>query len=151
MTLRTSCLVLPVAALCACAGASGPAPAAPARAAGPARSHVLRSEALPHLDGDRLQATLVEVTYEPGGSSPSHSHPCPVLVYVIDGALRTRVNGEPEVIHRAGETFYEAAHGVHEVSANASQAAPARFLATFLCDRDTPLTVPPPALAGSRP
>lgn len=70
---------------------------------------------------------------------------------MAEGAVRTRVKGEPEAIHRAGETFYEAAHGVHELSANASQDAPARFLATFLCDRDTPLSVPPPSVAGSRP
>ena len=151
MTLRDSPLVLSAAALCACAGRSGPASAPPPRAGQPARARVLRSEALAPLDGRRLRATVVEVRYEPGGSSPSHSHPCPVLVYVIEGAVLTRVKGEPEAIHRAGATFYEAAHGVHELSANASEDEPARFLATFLCDRDTPLTVPPPAVAGSRP
>src|SRR5688500_11898913 len=152
MTLRTSPLLLSAAALCACAGgAAGPASGPPRQAGQTARSRVLRPEALAPLDGRHLRATVVEVRYEPGGSSPSHSHPCPVLVYVIEGAVLTRVKGEPEAIYRAGETFYETAHGVHEVSANASQEAPARFLATFLCDRDTPLSVPPPAVAGSRP
>ena len=112
---------------------------------------MLRSQPLAPLDGRQLRATVVEVTFEPGGSSPAHSHPCPVLVYVIEGAVLTRVKGEPEAIHRAGETFYEAAHGVHELSANASQDAPARFLAMFVCDRETPLSVPSPAVAGSRP
>jgi quercetin dioxygenase-like cupin family protein len=71
------------------------------------------------------------------------------MVYVIDGAIRTRVAGEPEATYRAGETFYEAAHGVHELSANASNQAPAKFLAIFVCDGDAPLTVPPPA-AGNK-
>lgn len=70
------------------------------------------------------------------------------MVYVIEGAIRTRVQGEREAIYRAGDTFYEAAHGIHELSANASQHAPARFLAIFLCDRDTPLSVPPPVTEG---
>jgi hypothetical protein len=33
---------------------------------------------------------------------------------------------------------------VHVVSANASQDEPARFLAYFICDRETPLTLPAP-------
>jgi quercetin dioxygenase-like cupin family protein len=111
----------------------------------PPRSRTALTEALPPLDGDRLRATVLELTYEPGGSSPAHSHPCPVMVYVIEGALRTKVRGQPEAVYRAGQAFYEAAHGVHEVSANASDKVPAKFLAVFVCDRGTPLTVPPPA------
>ncbi len=150
MTLPPLPLILS-AALCACAGRSGPASTPPPRPDQPARARMLRSQTLAPLDGRQLRATVVEVTFEPGGSSPPHSHPCPVLVYVIEGAVLTRVKGEPEAIHRAGETFYEAAHGVHELSANASQDAPARFLAMFVCDRETPLSVPSPAVAGSRP
>ncbi len=116
----------------------------------PARSRTALTQALAPLDGSHLRASIVEVTYEPGGSSPAHSHPCPVMVYVIQGAIRTQVKGAPAAIHRAGETFYETPDGVHEVSANASDTAPAVFLAIFVCDRDTPLSVPPPASPGSR-
>lgn len=151
MTLRTSSLALSAAALCACAGSSPPAPRPPAQAGQPGRARVLRSEALAPLDGAHLRATVVEVRYEPGGSSPAHSHPCPVLVYVIEGAVLTRVKGEPEAIHRAGDTFYETANGIHELSANASKDEPARFLAMFLCDRETPLSVPPQTVAGGQP
>jgi hypothetical protein len=35
-------------------------------------------------------------------------------------------------------------NGVHAVSANASATKPARFLAYFTCDHETPLTVPAP-------
>ena len=52
------------------------------------RSHIAFSHALPPLDGARLQVTTVEVTYPPGGSSAPHSHPCPVVGYVIAGAVR---------------------------------------------------------------
>lgn len=107
------------------------------------------SHALPHLDGTQLKATIVEVTYGPGGSSAPHSHPCPVIGYVIEGALRTQVKGEAEAIYKAGQSFYEAPNGVHMISANASDKAPVKFLAYFVCDHDTPLSVAAPAAAPS--
>jgi quercetin dioxygenase-like cupin family protein len=94
----------------------------------------------------------VEVHYGPGESSPTHSHPCAVIGYVFDGALHTQVEGEPEAIYKAGESFYEAPNGIHVVSANASQTEEATFLAHFVCDRDTPLTsdVPETATPGRK-
>jgi len=71
---------------------------------------------LPPLQGDRLKVTLVEVTYAAGGSSPAHSHPCPVVGHVIEGSVRMGVKGEPERTFGAGESFYEPANGVHLVS-----------------------------------
>jgi quercetin dioxygenase-like cupin family protein len=104
------------------------------------RARVALSQALPKLNGDHLKATVVEVHYGPGESSPSHSHPCAVIGYVVEGALRTQVKGEPEAIYRAGESFYEAPNGVHVVSANASQTEAATFIAYFVCDHNTPLS-----------
>src|SRR5437588_11737929 len=75
---------------------------------------------LPKLDGKKIKVTLVEVRYGPGESSPPHSHPCPVTVYVIEGSIRTKVIGQPERVYKVGQSFYEAPNGVHEVSANAS-------------------------------
>lgn len=98
---------------------------------------------LPHLNGTALKATLLEVNYGPGEASPAHSHPCPVMVYVVAGAVRTKIQGTPEVVYRAGETFYEAPNGVHLISANASRTEPARMLAWFLCDAPRPLSVDP--------
>ena len=102
------------------------------------------SQALPPMDGQHLVVKLVAVTYPPGGSSRPHSHPCAVIVHVVEGALRMQVKGGPETIVRAGENYYETPNGTHAVSANASPTEPARFLAYFVCDHDTPLTVPPP-------
>jgi len=105
---------------------------------------------LPPLQADRLKVTLVEVTYAPGGSSPAHSHPCPVVGHVIEGSVRMGVKGEPERTFGVGESFYEPPDGVHLVSANASPNRPARFIAFFVCDRDTPLSVGVPAPARVR-
>jgi quercetin dioxygenase-like cupin family protein len=101
------------------------------------------SHSLPALDGSHLRATVVEVDYAPGEDSKPHSHPCTVIGYVAQGAIRHRVKGEQEAVYKAGESFYEAPNGVHEVSANASDRDPAKLIAYFICDHDTPLTVPP--------
>ena len=111
------------------------------------RARVAFVHALPKLDGNHLQATVVEVHYGPGESSSPHSHPCAVIGYVIGGTLRTQVKGEPEAIYKVGESFYEAPNGVHQVSANASQTESVDFIAYFVCDHDQPLSseVPPAA------
>jgi quercetin dioxygenase-like cupin family protein len=102
------------------------------------------THALPVLDGGKLQVKVVEVTYGPGESSQQHSHPCAVIGYVIEGAVRMQVKGEPKAIYKAGQSFYEAPNGVHAISANASKTQPARFVAYFTCDHETPLSVPAP-------
>jgi quercetin dioxygenase-like cupin family protein len=98
-------------------------------------------QSLPSLQGDRLKVILVEVTYAAGGASPPHSHPCPVVGHVIEGSVRMGVKGEAARTYGVGESFYEPPNGIHLVSANASSSGPAKFIAFFVCDRDTPLSV----------
>ena len=101
------------------------------------------------MDGRDIHVKVVDVRYPPGGANTSHTHPCPVIGYVLEGALRMRVNDGPETIYKAGDTFYEAAGDVHRTSANASATEPARFVAYFTCDRDvTQLSLPAPAAQG---
>jgi quercetin dioxygenase-like cupin family protein len=97
---------------------------------------------LPELDGRNLTATVVEVTYLPGGANPAHRHPCPVIGYVLAGAVRMQLKDHDAQVFRVGDTFFESPSDVHAVSANASPDEPARFLAYFVCDRATPLTLP---------
>ena len=131
-------------ALAACRAT--PAEGAPAGPEDPgAGIRVTLAQALPHLDGANLKATAVEVTYAPGGSSPPHTHPCAVVGYVAEGSIRTQVQGGPEAVYKAGESFYEAPNGVHVVSANASARVPAKLVAFFVCDHDAPLASDVPA------
>jgi quercetin dioxygenase-like cupin family protein len=118
------------------AAADGPPPEA--------RVRTVFSQALPQMDAAHLQVTTVEVTYPPGGSSTPHSHPCPVIGYVLKGAVRMQVKGGTESIYRVGDSFYEAPNGIHMVSANASKKEPATFLAYFICDHSGPLSVKVP-------
>jgi quercetin dioxygenase-like cupin family protein len=108
------------------------------------RAQIVLSQPLPKLDGDHLKAVLVEVRYGPGEASSSHSHPCAVVGYVVKGTLRSQVKGRPEMMYKAGESFYEAPNGVHLISANASSTKPAKLVAWLICDHDTPLSVDVP-------
>ncbi len=124
-----------------CAAVLGCLSGPPRPPAGEEKDRTVMSHALPSMDGNRLGVTVVEVTYGPGGSSPPHSHPCPVIGYVVEGAYRTQVKGEPEAIYRAGQSFYEPSNGIHLISANASDKEPVRFVAYFTCDQEAPLSV----------
>ncbi|KAA6456911.1 cupin domain-containing protein [Acidobacteria bacterium AB60] len=97
---------------------------------------------LPELKGDHLRVDLVEVNYGPSAGSPPHSHPCPVIGYVLEGTVRMQVRGQVEATYTAGQSFYEDPNGAHIVSANDSQSKPAKFLAFFVCDHDGPLSTP---------
>ncbi len=120
---------------------SAPRPPARAHAPAPSRVHtVLTAKLPPNMNGNTLRATLITVRYRPGDASPPHTHACPVMVYVLEGAVRSQIQGQPERIYRAGESFYEAAGGEHLISANASDSSPARFLAFFVSDHNVPLS-----------
>jgi quercetin dioxygenase-like cupin family protein len=108
----------------------------------PESARVLLNQPVAALDGAHLEVTSLEVRYGPGGSSAPHRHSCAVIGYIIEGALRSQVRGGPMQVYRAGESFYEPANGVHEISANASNRKPVRFTAIFLCDHGPPHTEP---------
>jgi quercetin dioxygenase-like cupin family protein len=116
--------------------AQAPPPAVKARAA--------RVVALPKMDGANLKVHAVEVTYPPGATSAAHRHPCPVVGYMISGTMRMKVSEQPEAEYKAGDTFVEMPTDVHRMATNPSADTPAVFLVTFVCDKETPLSVPEP-------
>lgn len=139
---------LAAALVCALALPSCAAIAQTATAAKP-RSRVAYTHALPGSTGTPLNASVLEVNYGPGESSRPHSHGCAVIGYVVSGAIRTQVKGQPELIVHPGEGFYEAPNGVHLISANASQTEPASFLAFFVCEGSKPLSTDVPSTTAS--
>jgi quercetin dioxygenase-like cupin family protein len=98
---------------------------------------------LPNVPGKSVKGILVE--YAPGAASPAHMHAKSAFIYVtvLEGAIRSSVNGSPEKVYKAGENFHEDPGSLHGVSANASDTEPARLLAVFILDTDeTVLTTP---------
>lgn len=103
------------------------APAAPA--ATPPPPTPLFSEVLPNLPGQRLRAdrlTLGDV------SIPPHRHSGSVYIYVLEGAARLGVEGQPEQVVQAGESFFEPAGALHTVAKSAEPGKPAVVLAVSI-------------------
>ncbi len=79
--------------------------------------------------------------------SPGHTHPKSAFIYatVLEGAIRRQVNNGPVTTYEAGQSFSELPGDRHAVSANASEAKPAKLLALFVVDtNETELTIPLP-------
>jgi quercetin dioxygenase-like cupin family protein len=94
-----------------------------------------------NVSGKSLEA--VTVSYPPGAKSEAHHHAKSafIMAYVISGAVRSQVEGEPARVYHAGETWSEAPGAHHTISENASATEPAELLAVFLVDTgDGPLT-----------
>jgi quercetin dioxygenase-like cupin family protein len=105
-------------------------------------SLVYRHE-LPNCPGKSIKGVLVE--YGPGGYSPAHMHAKSAFIYatVLEGAIRSQVDNGPVMTYEAGQSFSELPGDRHNVSANASEAKPAKLLAVFVVDtNETELTIP---------
>jgi quercetin dioxygenase-like cupin family protein len=101
------------------------------------------SHPVPNIPGKSLVA--VEVSYPPGGSSAPHHHSNSAFVYayVAAGRIASQVEGQPEHIYRAGESWYEAPGAHHLIGRNASNTEPAKLLAVFVVNtEDKALTIP---------
>jgi quercetin dioxygenase-like cupin family protein len=98
--------------------------------------------AIPNIPGKTLNA--LEVTYAPGGKSPSHFHPKSAFIYahVLSGAIRSQVGDEPAKVYQAGEGWYENPGSHHKISENASATEPAKLLAVFVSDPGETLVTP---------
>jgi quercetin dioxygenase-like cupin family protein len=112
-----------------------------AMANSPALAHddkvtVVYDQPLPNVPGKSMKGVIVE--YEPGGTSPAHTHPNSAFIYatVLEGAIRSQVNDGPVVTYQAGENFSEFPGDHHGVSENASKTERARLLAVFVVDTD---------------
>ena len=101
------------------------------------------NQAITNIAGKTMVAVTVD--YPAGGGSPAHRHAASAFIfaYVVQGAIRSQVDGGPVRIYRAGESFYETPGQHHGVSENASNTQPAKLLAVFVVDSDAKdLTTP---------
>jgi quercetin dioxygenase-like cupin family protein len=120
--------------LCAVVLATISVTGATARDAAESKVTLVFDHALPNVPGKSIKGVLVE--YQPGGSTPAHTHAGSAFIYatVLQGAIRGKINDGPEKVYHAGENFYEMPGDHHAVSANASETDPARLLAVFVVD-----------------
>lgn len=101
-------------------------------------AQIISSDALPHVAGKNITTMVVE--FPPGGFSPPHHHGGSVTVYVLDGVIRSQLQGGPAMVYKEGQTFFEPPGIVHLLAENVSATEPARILAVFVADDGATLT-----------
>ena len=81
--------------------------------------------------------TAIVVDYPAGGTTPAHRHGQAFVVgYVLQGAIKSRLNNGVEKVYHAGESWTEEPGAHHNVSENASKTEPAKLLAIFVTDEN---------------
>ena len=83
----------------------------------------------------------VLVEWAPGDpGTPPHRHSGPCFGYVIEGELRWELEGEPERVLKAGETFWEpGGDAIHYQNGNALSDAPAKYIVFMMCAPGQPM------------
>lgn len=110
-----------------------------------AKVTLVYEHALPDVPGKSIRGVLVE--YGPGGYSPAHTHAKSAIIYatVLEGAVKSQINGGQVRTFKASESFTELPGDHHGVSANASDTEPSKLLAVFVVNTDEKvLTIPDP-------
>jgi quercetin dioxygenase-like cupin family protein len=72
------------------------------------------------------------LTLPPGGKTGLHRHPCPVISFVVEGSVTVQFLGEEPHTFTVGQTVFEPADTTVRRFDNASDSAPAVFIATYL-------------------
>ncbi|GAA3803221.1 cupin domain-containing protein [Streptomyces chiangmaiensis] len=88
-----------------------------------------------------VSGMTILVEWPPGhpGAAP-HRHSGPAFGYVIEGAVRFELEGEPERVVKAGETFWEPGGDViHYQDGNALSDANTKFVVFMMCAPGQPM------------
>src|SRR5262245_35659149 len=85
------------------------------------------------------EALQVIVEIAPGTTAPRHSHPGEEIVYVLDGVLEYRLDGQAPVTLQAGDVLFIPAGVVH--SAKNVGTGRGAELATYIVEKGEPLLV----------
>ncbi|WP_217561709.1 cupin domain-containing protein [Streptomyces sp. GbtcB6] len=98
-------------------------------------------EAAPITVPEGASAMTIHVGWEPGDpGTPPHRHSGPAFGYVLQGAVRFELEGEPEHIVEAGGTFWEPGGDViHYQDGNALSDARTEFVVTMMCAPGKPM------------
>ena len=72
-----------------------------------------------------------------GHKAERHFHPGPVLVYVTEGEFWYHIDGQPERIYNAGDSFQVPDSAIHAEGSVGSKSA--KVMAVFLVEKGKPL------------
>ena len=116
--LGGTCLLPVAAVLTAAAGAAAPAPSETLMP--------LLQQPMPNVPGKTL--TAVGVAFPPGARSTPHRHGGAFLyAYVLDGDVRSQIEGQPVRTYHTGDSWTEKPGDHHVLTENISSSKPARL------------------------
>ena len=91
----------------------------------------LFSQVLPSVPGQSLTSAVV--TFPPGARAVPHRHgDAFVYAYVLDGSVRSQLDGQPAHTYRRGEDWSEPPGAHHVLTDNTSGSEEARLLVVFI-------------------
>ena len=94
----------------------------------------------PLADQPGTDVVVITVDYPPGGATPPHEHPGYTYAYVLEGAVVSQLDDQPQQTFSAGQMWSELPHQHHMVSRNGSMTAPAKLLVFFIAPHGAKLT-----------
>ncbi|MGF6772231.1 quercetin dioxygenase-like cupin family protein [Paraburkholderia sp. GAS199] len=103
---------------------------------------VLACEPLPNVPGKSITTMIVD--FPPRAYTPAHRHPGSVTAVVLQGTVRSQMEGTPAAVYAAGQTWFEPPRALHLFAENPDPAHSARLLATFVADTGCGALVLPP-------
>ncbi|MDT7619592.1 MAG: hypothetical protein QOF99_493 [Pseudonocardiales bacterium] len=147
--IATGLLTAGIAAgVIACAPAAEPQ-ATPAATTATASAHPaetlapLLQQVLPNVQGKTFTSAIV--TFPPAARAVPHRHgDAFVYAYVLEGAVRSQLEGEPMRTYHQGENWTEQPGAHHVVTENTSPSAPAKLLVVFISTTGAELKVDDP-------
>ncbi|MFJ3644003.1 cupin domain-containing protein [Streptomyces sp. NPDC090108] len=88
-----------------------------------------------------VEVMTVVIEFPPGDpGTPPHRHSGPAFGYMLEGEMLFELEGEPERVIKAGETFWEPGGDViHYQDGNNRTDTRSRFLVTMLCAPGQPM------------
>ena len=92
------------------------------------------------VPGSNYEVIFGIAELSPGPKTGRHSHPGPVLAYVVEGEFWYLIDGQPEKIYKAGESFQVSNGAIH--SEGASGGKPVKVMAVYVVEKGKPLVQP---------
>ncbi len=84
------------------------------------------------MDQKVTKVEIQEITFPAGQQAPKHLHPCPVVGYIKSGSVLFQIEGQPSIILKEGDSFYEPKNVNILHFDNASNDKPMTFIAFYL-------------------
>lgn len=101
----------------------------------------LSCEALPDVPGKSVTTAIVD--FPPLAYTAAHRHPGSVTAVVLEGTIRSQMEGGPAADYKIGQTWFEPPRALHLFAENPDPVHPAKLLAFFVTDENCgPLVLP---------